>query len=410
MRELNPESDSLWTAMERINPLYLTRAMSWFEVMNRARGDHYDAVRDRVDQWWQAVEVEKRKDIGRKLCSGRDDAAHAALAELFLMNEFVKYGFKVSQSNLKTLTPDIRCENTSGQRFVVEVATLNPNAESVKERKRIDALLDALDNPLLERSRLPKAMLQVCTWRVGKSTAPSTQIVDRVHKWLRTAETGGNQADSRSNAIQEEESTLWWIKGPATPTGGRFFTGSSTQSVRHEMARQFANEGQQWVVSFNFIPIVESELEDYSLNGRVGITSTGHAKTLPATRLPKVVFEKTKKYGRPCREAELPLIVAVGDPEWLNPAHHDLQRLNQVFHGTLVQQMDLIEGNWVGKELVRTSDGLWNRKQAQWLSGVLIINSQRWQWGEFSITGFSKNPEIGEVRALDPIPTSWLSF
>lgn len=400
MVDFGAGSESLWTLTSQSEPLNLTRTMSWFDVMNRASGEHYDAVRERIDEWWRGIEGMPRKDLGKKLRSGRDEAAHAALAELFLMNEFAKNGHEVSMGNLGKLTPDLHCVNSRGEHFVVEVATLNPDEKSASEQRRIDGLLDALDNPHLDRSQLPRVMLNINAWSIGKSSAPTSQIVKRIHEWLQTDIEKAFVDAVHASRFLEEEPTLWWVKGPSTPREGQFIAELSSPSERNYTARTFAEKGHGWVVSFNCIPIGESNENGISLNGRVGISQMGHARALPPTRLPKIVKEKTKKYGLPCEGAGLPLIVAIGDPEWLNPSHHDLTQLDQVFNGRLVEYSEIVEDQTVTRSLTRRSDGLWQEKQTHRLCGVIVMNTQRWQWGEFAITAVSMNPRRQGAKPL----------
>ena len=154
-------------------------------------------------------------------------------------------------------------------------------------------------------------------------------------------------------------------------------------------------------------PARHSEAGAIGLAGVVGISGDGIGGLLPETRVPKVVEVKVRKYGKSARAAALPLVVAVGDPEWLRPSHHNLTMLEQMFAGKFTETLDWHDGTFVSTGLSRNNDGLWARSGMHRLDGVIIINTQRWQWADLSVTAFAVNPDRAQDTSLAAMLAAW---
>ena len=155
---------SLWLKQERIDPLRLTRSSSWFDVMNSAVGGDSDRLRTRLDTWWKPIPEPFRTDLAGKIRSGSDAAAHGAVAVLFLNQELLRIGYLVEPGQVDNQTPDLVCRTSSGDEIVVEVTSLNPSDNEVGAQKRINALLDSIDDPGIDRRHFLAVMPQVVVW------------------------------------------------------------------------------------------------------------------------------------------------------------------------------------------------------------------------------------------------------
>ena len=400
---------SLWSERDSVKSAAPVRTTSWFDVIDQGTGQDYLAVRERIDAWWQNAPEPLRTAVAGQLHSRNDASAHAAITELYLANELQRIGLLVKSGTLGIQTPDFLCTSRRGFDVIVEVTSLNPSTEHRQQEQRVNELLDALDAQNLASPSLPNTMLHVTTWSVGRDSAPRRAVISAVREWLDKAGPIADKSAWLDQVPFAAEPTLWWIKGPSSAVQGEFTTTFSDQGDRHQHARNLQQQGYTWVVSFTRIPAprLGEEHGGSSLFGRVAIHGPGRAEVLPASRVPSALRDKVKKYGGPAREANLPLVVAVADPDWISPVHHDLAALDKLFRGSFTETLAPGPSGWVSLGVTRNDDGLWTRPRMRHLDGVIVVNSQRWHFAELSVTAFAINPESTHVAALQEMRDSW---
>lgn len=325
----------LFTDRERndVGPAWY--AESHFPYLDRTARDDFSAVRDIVEDWVAEYPRFHRRELISRLRTKDDLQFTAAFFELYLYRLFTARGARVDvhpRLSHRTRRPDFRIEMSTGQRFLLEAASVIEGSMGDRVAAgRLAPLYDALN-----RVTSPDFFFQVQHYGLPGSPLPGRVIRKQLEGWLK----GLNYQE-----IQRS------VKGDP-------FRGPSVE---------FVHDGCRLVISV--LPVTEANRGSVG-NRPVGIIGPGEVRTVNHwSALRDAIKAKATRYGR----LRQPYVIAV------NAVDDRAQMIDamQALFGQEVMVIDRDHSGRPGKaRMSRKGNGAWlgpagpiNRR----VSAVLVI-------------------------------------
>lgn len=373
---------------------------SWFGWLLSTQSDETQRLRKTADVWWRSCPASARQNLAGKIRSGDDTHAHGAVTEMFLAAHLGAAGFEIRDGLLNDLTPDYNAKSPNGGTLILEVTTMNESARDVGRRKRQQTLVAALDDDSIDRQPVPHSMLRVTFWSTGASAPPTSTIRKAVLQWLQDDVAMISDVAWFNTSSLAPQPTLWWRQRSERGGRGEFHRRSLSEFDRYRVSKELGVDRAGWLVSFGAIPHRPSVRATSTRDDRskVGLRSDGQASFVPESRVPGAVARKVAKYGRLATSQSVPLVVAVGDPNWMS---FDQQERTSLFEGTSTACYEDHDGELILSRIIRNQDGLWHDPRMSHLAALVCVDSARWMQLDLRIRACVPNPQNIAVSVMD---------
>lgn len=299
-------------------------AESTFDFLNRVKGDYWDEVRLKVQEWLDEIPSdEDYKDLRGRLRSADDEQFKSAYLETYLHACFLRAGYKVNihptiQGSAKH--PDFLIEK-NGQGVYIEAIVPGKSRKQIAEDRRYKDFLEGID-----RADTGDFYLRIGEIRVGKTSAPVATVRRELESWLRGLDSDSQSESFESQPVYKWKNDDWYLKVFAIP-----------RKHRRECSRRRA----------------------------IGITEIESGVLDDAPAIKKCLEYKRKRYGA----LDKPLVIVVGTN---NPMDYMWDVKNALFGKDCI----VFQGG-IAVSSRRTNGfyGYPNNWRNKEVSGVLIVNN-----------------------------------
>jgi hypothetical protein len=187
------DRDVLFEDRKRTRLQALQRGERLFDYYDECARSGYEEFRSIVNRWLSDVAVDDRRKLISRMRSAGNNAFGAALCELTVHAWLVAQGFKVvSHPSVPGVSahPDFEATDTSGNRFYVEVTTVNRADETVKQLDQ-----EALVYNAVNQAKLPAGcLLGYELVQAGAEKPDVSNLQVSVERWV--TETAGQKSNT----------------------------------------------------------------------------------------------------------------------------------------------------------------------------------------------------------------------